>query len=90
MGVTNAMENVVDVLLQRYLQEHPDAFNCTCKQCLEDIKALTLNKLKPKYYSNPSGNAFTHMESFTSQNQADIQVYLNNSIEIVNKNPRHS
>lgn len=87
--IKNAMEDAVEVVLQRTLREHPEYFKCKCEVCLNDIRAKSLNKIRPKYYSTVQGEAFTQMASFTVQIQTDIQVELNTAIAIIGDNPSH-
>ena len=47
LTVTNIMEMVVDEQFPIVMQKFPGA--CCCKQCLSDIKAMSLNGLKPHY-----------------------------------------
>lgn len=50
LNVYNIMEIVVEDNMSSLIQKFPE--NCHCKQCLSDIKALSLNKLKPHYVAS--------------------------------------
>ena len=50
MTLYNVMEEVVrDVLMQYKDQLH---MTCQCEQCLNDIMAIALNELPPRYIAN--------------------------------------
>ncbi|MFS0575548.1 late competence development ComFB family protein [Sporosarcina sp. 179-K 3D1 HS] len=50
MAIKNVMEDVVrDVLLKYQSQLH---LTCKCERCFDDIMALALNQLPPRYIAN--------------------------------------
>ena len=62
---------------------------CKCEQCLNDIKAITLNNLKPMYVVTEEGILYTKIKELNNQFRADIIGELAKSIKIVEGNPRH-
>jgi|LGOV01.1.fsa_nt_gb competence protein ComFB len=87
MKVHNYMENAVDLLLKDLLNKYEDV--CKCDMCINDIKAITLNKLKPHYVSTKKGDLYTKVDEMNLQFDIDIYKALIEAIEIVRKNPRH-
>ncbi|MEA1973982.1 MAG: late competence development ComFB family protein [Bacillota bacterium] len=87
MKVHNYMENAVDLLLKDLLKKYEDM--CKCDMCINDIKAIALNKLKPHYVSTKKGNLYTKVDEMNLQFDIDIYKALIEAIEIVRENPRH-
>ncbi|AFA48655.1 late competence development ComFB family protein [Acetobacterium woodii] len=83
----NYMEDTVDAFLPHLLEKYPDL--CRCELCIEDVKAIALNKLKPAYFVTHEGLLFSKIEEMTTQYRADLTSELTRAIEIVTKNPRH-
>ncbi len=83
----NYMEDAVDAFLPHMLEQYPEL--CTCALCLEDIKAIALNKLKPAYFVTHEGLLFSKVEEMTNQHRADLTSELTRAIDIVAKYPRH-
>jgi competence protein ComFB len=87
MKVHNYMENAVDSLLKELLDKYDDI--CKCEICINDIKAIALNNLKPHYISTKKGDLYTKVDEMNLQFDVDIYKELICAIEIVRKNPRH-
>lgn len=87
MPIINVMEKLVDQKLEEIL---PTVKCCTCEKCLDDIRAMTLNKLPAKYVSTDKGRLFSKLNSIKeSQNIVDINVAIMAAIEFVSGHPRH-
>ena len=80
------MEKVVDDRLEEMLRSENC---CKCERCLEDMKAIALNKLPAKYVSTHNGELFTKLDSTLRQKVVDINVAVSNAIACVSKNPTH-
>jgi len=87
MKVHNYMENAVDMLIDKVLNKYDDM--CKCEICVNDIKAIALNKLKPHYVSTKKGDLYTKVDEMYVQFDVDIYKALVEAVEIVKKNPRH-
>lgn len=88
MALVNIMENLVDAKVTEMLRNCPHC--CSCEQCVEDIKALALNNLPPKYVSTLKGELFSKMDSIMiKQHNVDIDVAVLNAIEFINIHPHH-
>ncbi|MFZ5966254.1 MAG: late competence development ComFB family protein [Bacillota bacterium] len=83
----NYMEDVVDHILPSMLK----AFNniCKCEKCINDIKAITLNHLKPHYVVTEKGEIYTRINEMYIQFETDVMKAIIDAIAIVSKYPRH-
>lgn len=86
--VANVMEKLVDEEFPVVMQKFPDA--CCCAQCLSDIKALALNKLKPRYVSTDRGDLFERVNISDMMIKVDALRAMTEAAEKVTNNPRHS
>ncbi len=86
MALVNMMEYIVDEKLRELLA---DADCCKCEKCLIDMKAFALNNLKPMYVNSREGELYSLLDSTRSQNLADINVAVINSINVVKREPHH-
>ena len=86
MALVNVMEKVVDDKLDEMLKTENC---CQCDRCLEDMKAIALNKLPAKYVSTHNGELFSKLDSTLRQNIVDINVAVSNAIACVSKKPSH-
>lgn len=86
MALVNVMEKLVDEKLEQMLSgEHC----CKCSRCLEDMKAIALNKLPAKYVSSHNGELFTKLATSLRQSSVDINVAVANAIDCVSSHPSH-
>jgi competence protein ComFB len=81
------MEDIVDLLIPKIVNEYGDV--CTCEECIEDIKAITLNHLKPYYVASERGHVFTKINELVIQFRTDVIKEAVIAIDVVSKNPRH-
>lgn len=56
MPVYNVMEEVVQAVLQQYEKELH--LTCDCDRCKDDIMAIALNEIKPRYIVNSELSPF--------------------------------
>lgn len=63
---------------------------CKCPMCIEDIKALALNQLKPLYMVTEKGSMFLKLNELETQFKTDVTAQIVRAIEIVSRRPRHS
>lgn len=83
----NYMEIVVDEVFPSVIEEHE--LKCDCERCIADIKALTLNDLKPMYVVSEKGVLYTKLNELSNQFKADVWTSLMRAIEKVEKKPSH-
>lgn len=81
------MEVFVDKLLPSVLERYENT--CTCTKCIEDIKAIALNQLKPIYVSTDKGSLYIRLNELKVQFNTDIIREITAAINIVSNNPRH-
>ncbi|HLS53710.1 MAG TPA: late competence development ComFB family protein [Tissierellaceae bacterium] len=83
----NYMEIAVDMVLKGVLKSKE--LECMCEKCLDDIRAITLNKLKPMYVVSDEGVLYSKLQELSVQFRADILRELTQAIAIVEESPRH-
>lgn len=86
MALVNVMEKIVEEKLEGMLK---DRECCKCERCIEDMKALALNRLPAKYVSSYNGELFSKLDSAVRQNSVDINVAVANAIDCVASRPSH-
>ena len=87
MHVHNLMEDLVYESLDIVLEGIEGS--CSCERCKNDIVAITLNKLPPKYVATDIGLILSKAQNLSSQLNTDILRILTDATEIVKRNPRH-
>ncbi|AOT68167.1 late competence development ComFB family protein [Geosporobacter ferrireducens] len=83
----NYMEDVVEHILPSMLKAFPSI--CTCEQCILDIKAITLNNLKPHYVVTQEGEVYSRVNEMYLQFETDVIRSIIHAIDIVSNNKRH-
>lgn len=86
MALVNVMEKFVDEKLMQMLAGEKC---CKCTRCVEDMKAIALNKLPAKYASSHNGELFTKLASSVRQSSVDINIAVANAIDCVMSHPSH-
>lgn len=86
-NVKNYMEEIVEMLLDDVLK---DLNVCKCKLCREDITALALNSLPPKYIATEKGERYSKLNFLRQQFEVDIISAVTMAAMTVNKKPRHN
>ncbi len=86
MAIVNVMEQIVSDRLDVLLKNEEC---CTCERCIDDMKAIALNKLPPKYVSTNSGELFTKLNASLRQNTVDIDIAVTAALAMVSKQPSH-
>ena len=85
--VKNYMEDAVDRVFASMLPNLKGV--CDCDICVNDMKALALNNLKPKYVATHRGEVYSKVSQLHIQSETDIIRELTAANEIVKKHPRH-
>ncbi|NEW04969.1 late competence development ComFB family protein [Paenibacillus sp. SYP-B3998] len=88
MGVVNAVEAIVSDLFDEFQKNYE--LKCVCEQCQEDILALVLNQIPPKYTSSQKGQLFVKSLYLNTQLQSDVMKELTSAVFIVEHNQNHS
>ena len=87
MPIYNIIESFVIDIMDSVLKTKPDV--CSCEKCRDDIAALALNKLKPRYVASRMGDLFSRTELLESKLRTAIIVSIAEAAETVAMNPRH-
>lgn len=79
--------NLMEKLVLEKLDAAFSKFNCCkCDRCRQDVVALALNKLKPKYVVLPEDKPHPHLQN---QVNAEVTTALVQAIITVRAHPRH-
>lgn len=82
--------NVMQVLVEEKALKYIQMFGlCQCKRCLEDVKALTLNHLPPKYVVLAEGDRVPRLTVYEGRYGSDITAQLLKSCKAVMQRPHH-
>ncbi len=82
----NILEDALRKLLPEVYAVKKDL--CPCPQCQEDVLALALSSLPPKYVSRELGEVFARLELENPQVQIDMLEALLQAADIVIARPR--
>lgn len=86
MALINIMEGFVEERIEDMLRNENC---CNCERCIEDMKAIALNRLPAKYVSTHNGELFSKLDSMIRQNAVDINIAVAEAIYMVAKRPSH-
>ena len=83
--------NVMQVLVEEKAPKYVEMFGlCTCKRCMEDVKAITLNHLPPKYVVLEPGDRVPRLTVYEGKFSSDITSQLLQACRLVMERPHHS
>ncbi|MEW9701425.1 late competence development ComFB family protein [Paenibacillus sp. SI8] len=88
MGVVNAVEAIVGNMFEEFRKSYD--LKCDCDQCHEDIIAIVLNNIPPKYVSSQKGQLFVKSLYLNTQLQSDVMQELMRAALIVEHNQNHA
>lgn len=86
IGCHNLMEDIVVQEVDALLASDG---GCQCPICRSDVIALALNHLPPRYVTTNAGRVAVKLDSYASQNRADIISALSGALKLVRAYPRH-
>ena len=87
MKVYNIMEIVIHDVIAKYKNELN--MPCTCKHCMKDVLAMTLNNVKPQYIVNESNAAYIRaFHEADRQGATAILTKVAWAAGVVGQNPR--
>jgi competence protein ComFB len=84
--VKNVLEEAVAREYEK-LQSEISGF-CGCEMCRDDVLVYALNRLPPRYVSQPTGEVLTSVTMGSDQPKADISVVLLEAFHRVVSDPR--
>jgi competence protein ComFB len=82
-----AVTEVFDEVLNELRKQNPEI--CSCERCREDVMAVALNRLPPKYIASDKGEIFTKVSFSRVGGKAEVIAALLHGFELVGKHPRH-
>ena len=80
----NVMEDLVEEWLGKVIPQYDC---CKCDKCLMDMKAMSLNKLKPHYVV--ARNVYSKTNYLNMAMQNEILMAVVTSVEFIKDHPRH-
>jgi competence protein ComFB len=87
-GIKNINEELVAELMEKVLKE--DKAICICQLCIEDIFALSLNKLKPLYVQSTfKATTFKDYDLTKILDREKITEAIQEAIQRVSRHPHH-
>lgn len=83
--------NVMQVLVEEKAPKYVRMFGlCDCKRCLEDVKALALNHLPPKYVVMAENEMIPKLTFYEGRYSSDITAQLLKACSKVAERPHHT
>ncbi len=82
----NVLEDAVAREYERLRAKMPDF--CGCEMCRDDVLVYTLNRLPPRYVTQPTGEVLTSVRMGSDQPKADISVVMLEGFKRVKAEPR--
>ena len=82
--------NVMQVLVEEKAEKYIKLFGlCTCERCKEDVKALALNHLPPKYVVIDENDRIPRLTFYEGKYSSDITAQLLQACKAVMNTPPH-
>ncbi|PRX30501.1 competence protein ComFB [Orenia metallireducens] len=89
MAIGNLMESEIKSMVDEVLEKKVDI--CKCEQCKNDIIALALNNIKPRYAGSDNGRVVVDSIDLSStQTKMDIYRVVLKACEEVQSRPHHN
>ncbi|MBN2853170.1 MAG: late competence development ComFB family protein [Clostridia bacterium] len=86
MAVKNFMKDLIDDEIEGILK---NVKMCKCEKCIDDIKAIALNNLKPRYYSTHLGEVYSKTNILATQFRVEVIKELTVASELVRHHTKH-
>ena len=84
--LVNEAEELVIREMERQIPNHPDL--CTCDECIMDIAAYSLNKVRPRYRVSLLDTVFADRQEQTAYNR-EIERAVSDAVRVVREHPSH-
>jgi competence protein ComFB len=62
---------------------------CKCDKCVEDMEAIALNAIPPKYVNSEKGELYGKVGMMNLHNHHKVDLEIIRAIDFVSKKPRH-
>jgi competence protein ComFB len=87
MALYNVMEEVVRDVLKQYIDKMQ--LTCRCERCINDIMAIALNELPPRYIANEEYGPYVRAAHVADrQGATNIILIVTKAAAIVSNSPR--
>ncbi|MCL1982334.1 MAG: late competence development ComFB family protein [Clostridiales bacterium] len=84
------MTNILEEVLRLEATTIMNSYDmCCCDRCTNDVIAITLNNMPPKYVVSRKGSLFAKIASYGMQYRTDLYSKLAEACAIVSKSPNH-
>jgi competence protein ComFB len=80
------MEQVVKERLNELIHNFE---GCKCEKCMEDMEAIALNAIPPKYVNSEKGALYGKVGMMDLHNHHNVDLEIIRAIDFVTKKPRH-
>lgn len=87
MAISRPVEQAVIREIDNYLADHGEI--CACERCRNDIMALALQNLPPRYSTTRQGEVWINLELQSPQLKMDVLKAIVRAVEKVSQHPRH-
>ena len=87
MAISRPVEQAVIREIDNYLAGHGEI--CACERCRNDIMALALQNLPPRYSTTRQGEVWINLELQSPQLKMDFLKAIVRAVEKVSQHPRH-
>lgn len=81
------VNQLFDSVFESQAKVNPDL--CNCPRCREDVMAIALNRLKPRYVARDEGEIYTKVSYDQVGGKAEVVAALMHGFGLVSRNPRH-
>jgi competence protein ComFB len=85
-SLTNEAEELVVAEIEKQIPDYPDL--CTCSECILDVAAYALNRVRPRYRVSLLDSVFVDTEE-RSYYLEEIRIAVHDGILKVSANPSH-
>ena len=82
-----AVAEMLPRVLEEYRKQNPGV--CDCERCREDIMAIALNRLPPRYVVTDEGTIYTKVIFDQIGGRAEVTAAILQGIKVVSAHPRH-
>lgn len=80
----------METIVVRKLDDIWDTIDCCkCEKCRNDIIALALNQLAPKYVVTREGELYARLSELSNEQECEILIALAKAIKLVKEHPKH-
>jgi competence protein ComFB len=85
-SLVNGAEELIISEIERQVPDHPDL--CTCSECILDVAAYALNRIRPRYRVSLLDAVYVDSEE-RNEYLEEVRQAVHDGIRKVNTNPPH-